>query len=147
MSDRDFILCKTRGLLKLFLIFETFSVDMAIIHSKIAQSPSRTSEQSPSNTDMPMMHIPLSSGVNHNHLGPISKLLDNVSVTRLSQQTTPSVSHVTASQPQRVPKQSRTRKSQKSQVVQYTPVKGFFVGREDGTTINMNYVKVLPLVH
>lgn len=90
---------------------------MAIIHSKIAQSPSRTSEQSQSNTDMPMIHIPLPDGVNHNHLGPISKLLDNVSVTRLSQQTTPSVSHVTPSQPQRQPKQSRTRKSQKSQVL------------------------------
>jgi hypothetical protein len=87
---------------------------MAIIHSKIAQSPSRT-DQSQSTVDMPMMHIPLHSGINHNHLGPISKLLDAVSVAGLTQQTTPSVSHTTA-HPQRQPKQSRTRKSQKSQV-------------------------------
>ncbi|XP_031558120.1 ubiquitin-associated protein 2-like isoform X2 [Actinia tenebrosa] len=97
--------------------FAPESVDMAIIHSKIAQSPSRTSEQSQSNTDMPMIRIPLPA-VNHNHLGPISKLLDNVSAASLPQQPMSSVSHVTSAQPQRQSKQNRTRKSQKSQIPQ-----------------------------
>ncbi|KAK3733291.1 hypothetical protein QZH41_011123, partial [Actinostola sp. cb2023] len=91
--------------------FTPESVDIAIIHSKLAQNPSRPSDQSQTTNDMSsMMHISLPTNINHNHLGPISKLLDSVSIASLTQQQT---SHT---QPQRQPKTSRSKKSQKSQI-------------------------------
>lgn len=100
-----------------FVCFLYFSVDKAVIHSKLASSQP-TSKDQYSAVEFSMPRIPLPGELHniHNHQDSISKLLDKVKLSS-SVGVSPQNSLTTnQAQPQRQPRTSRTKKSQKSQV-------------------------------
>lgn len=93
------------------------SVDMAIIHAKLATNQPGNKDQF-SGVDLPMPRIPLPGELHslHNHQDAISKLLDKV-VLSSSIGVSPQDSLTTMqAQPQRQPRPSRTKKTPKSQI-------------------------------
>lgn len=97
--------------------FTPESVDMAIIHSKLATNQPTGKDQFPA-VDFSMPRIPLPGELQnlHNSQDPLSKLLDKV-VMSSSVGVVPQNSSTTIqAQPQRQLRQSRPKKSQKSQI-------------------------------
>ena len=97
--------------------FLYFSVDMAIIHSKLA-SNQPTSKDQYSAVEFSMPRIPLPGELHniHNHQDSISKLLDKVKQSASVGVSAQNSLTTIQAQPQRQPRPSRTKKSQKSQV-------------------------------
>jgi len=94
---------------------------MAVIHSKLA-SNTATSKDQYSAVEFSMPRIPLPGELHniHNRQDPISKLFDKVKQSA-SMGVSPQNSLTTIqAQPQRQPRTSRTKKSQKSQVCNST---------------------------
>ncbi|XP_032226195.2 ubiquitin-associated protein 2 isoform X2 [Nematostella vectensis] len=87
--------------------FTPESVDVAIIHSKLAQNQTDSSP----NPNPLLMRIPLPGEMSrhNNHLGPIGKLLENANVQSNNQA-------VPQPQAQRQPRQNRPKKTPKSQI-------------------------------
>lgn len=90
---------------------------MAIIHSKLASSqPSSKDQYSAVEFSMPRIPLPGELHGLHNHQDSLSKLFDKVNLSS-SIGVSPQNSLTTVqAQPQRQPRTSRTKKSQKSQV-------------------------------
>ncbi|XP_020615174.1 ubiquitin-associated protein 2-like isoform X1 [Orbicella faveolata] len=97
--------------------FTPESVDMAIIHSKLASNQPASKDQY-SAVEFSMPRIPLPGELHniHDHQDSISKLLDKVKLSA-SVGVSPQNSLTTIqAQPQRQPRTSRTKRSQKSQI-------------------------------
>lgn len=93
------------------------SVDMAIIHSKLASNQPTSKEQF-SAVDFSLPRIPLPGELQNlrNNHDSITKLLDKVVMSSSVGMAPQNSSTTIQAQPQRQPRTSRPKKSQKSQV-------------------------------